>query len=126
MEFSLKYYFLTFDYANTSNGYPTKEDYYNIISFQFKKFNISLTDEIYPVKCFEFKHKSNKYPNWLHWHGIIQTYKYIPFKNAQCQNWSIKYVRITTLKKLAFYAGYIQKNKVDYVDLPSYNNMGEH
>lgn len=111
------YYFLTCDYACTSKGLPTKKLYYEFIAWQFTRFNLSLTDNDYPVKCFEYKHKSKKYPLWLHWHGIVQTNKLVPYILAACPNLSVKYVRIYNMKTMAFYAGYIQKQKTDYVDI---------
>ncbi len=121
----LRYYFLTIDHCNTSNGYPTKDQYYKIIAYQFNKFKLDLTDENHPIKCFEHKHKSLTYPKWLHFHCIVHTYLYVPFSQAQCKDWSLKYIRITNLKAMARIAGYIQKNKIDSIDIKEIHPDGE-
>lgn len=115
----LKYYFLTLDYCNTSTVAPTIEMYHNIIKYQFDKFASNLTPN--KLQCFEYKRKSKKFPEWLHYHCILQTYLYVSFSEAQCENWSIKYIRINDMKAMANFAGYICKDKIDIIDVNKYN-----
>ncbi len=112
-----KYYFLTLDYANTSCGPPTKAMYQDVLHFQYDKFKLSPSNLAYPLECYEHKHKSKEYPKWLHYHTIVKTFKYIPYLKTKCPNWSIKYIRINTLEDMAAYAGYIQKDKLDKIDI---------
>jgi len=123
---TLAYYFLTLDYCNTQNGPPTKQMYLDLIKLQFDRFALAYTNpvefatEVHPIECFEYKHKSKKHPEWLHYHCIVQTYLYIKFKEAQVKNWSIKYIKINSLPEMARVAGYIQKDKIDKIYINKY------
>lgn len=115
----LYYYFLTLDYACTDSE-PTKIMYEHSIKDQFKRFALSYTHKKYPIRCYEFKHKSKKYPEWLHYHCIVQTYLFVDFKECQRKNWSVKYIRINNLDDMSSYAGYIMKDKIDKIDINKY------
>ncbi len=116
---SYLYYFLTIDYAKTDQA-PTVEMLEDILSQQFEKFALSFTNTKYPLKCQEYKHKSKKYPEWIHYHCIVKTYLWVDYKEAQIKNWSIKYIRITDFQDMATYAGYIQKDKIDKIWINKY------
>lgn len=108
------YYFLTIDKCNTESM-PTKPLYNGIINALLLRNN---AEAVSPrLSCFEYKHKSLKYPKWLHYHGIIYTEKYQMYTGWRQPGYSIKLLLVKTMADMCRIAGYIQKDKIDLSDL---------
>ncbi len=106
------YYFLTIDQATTKKS-PTKKTYYNTLVKLRKIANFSNTN----IKCYEHKHKSKKFPKWLHYHCIIRTERIISFRSFQVKGFSVKIKLLRSTEDIIRTTVYIMKHKVDACDL---------
>ncbi len=115
------FYFLTIDKAVTSDGIKPTKDMYMDIFFKLKNITkISFTKGLYPIKCFELKEKGsikkkNKVYDWLHFHCIVICNTKVIYSTIK--GFSIVWKPIYDLQTMAFYAGYIQKDKIDKSEL---------
>ncbi len=111
------YYFLTIDKATTNDGIkPTKEMYEDIFFRIKEQCMIMYTDNVYPVKCFELKEKGSvrkktKVFDWLHYHSIVKSRLKVIY--PRIRGYSVVWKPINNLQTMAFYCGYIQKDKSD-------------
>lgn len=104
------YYFLTIDKCSTLTA-PSYELYNSIYDNLLLKNKCSKGTK--PIQCFEYKHKSVKYPNWLHFHSIISSNYYQKFTDWKIKGFSIKLIYIKTMDDMAKFSGYINKHKID-------------
>ncbi len=106
------YYFLTLD-KSTTNSYSSKHFYYKVLA---ELRRISLFQNT-GIKCYELKHKSKKYPYWLHFHCIIKTERIIDFRTFQSKGCSVNLKLLRSTLDIVRTAVYINKLKIDQSDL---------
>ncbi len=117
------YYFLTIDRAESKLRIkPTKEMYYNVFYKLQLRTKMDYTNLKFPVRCFEYKKKGsikkgNKVCDWLHYHCIVQCKTKVDYSQCVIKNYSIVWKPIHDLQTMSFYAGYINKDKSDKVDI---------
>ncbi len=116
------FYSLTLDKA-TTDTLPKKSDYIKEVKKLMKKikaYNISP----YPVQCFEEKHKSIRFPNWLHYHTLLVSHaSFIPYFFTKIPNYSVKLEKLYTPYLVAVWCGYIMKNKIDICNVVRHNTI---
>ncbi len=108
----LRFWSLTIDKCQTDK-YPTREDYKRPLERIMEKGNLSFTK--WKVSCFEYKHKSDKFPKWLHYHALLYNGKAnrINFKEIQTKGFSIRLDILPTQLDVGVWCGYCQKDKLD-------------
>ncbi len=113
------FYFLTIDKAHTKQGLATIVEYDTLFKKICREHNVHLTDNKYPVQCYEYKSKGRgiyKTNKWIHYHVIVKGQR-VYFNSVSYEGYSVKFIRIIDMQDLAIYAGYIQKNMKDEVYL---------
>lgn len=104
------HYLLTIDKCKT-DCIPLVQDYAEVFKYLVNKVPFVFTK----IQCYEFKHKSKKFPKWLHFHGIIQT-KYFrlgDFKKVRYKGFHINVKYLSRKKDIIQATRYINKDKVD-------------
>ena len=107
----MKYYFITIDKCITCKKLPTMLEYHNLLTELEDKCKFYRNH--LPVECFEYKHKSKKYPKWLHYHGIVESIGFVKYTEVKKKGYSIQVKLIKTMGDMLRIAGYINKDKKD-------------
>ncbi len=88
---------------------PTKTDILYVRNQFYEDFNANESN--FPVNCFEPKKNG-----WLHYHSTIFA-PYIDWQKVRYKGWSIKLKMLKTPFDIVNWCGYIQKHKIDKVDI---------
>lgn len=108
-------YFLTIDDPKV-NAHPSKKDLFKAAGLVRDKYELAPIVP-YPVHCFEWKY-TKKYGKRLHYHQLVRSKKFfIDYNDVELAGWSVKLEKLKTFYDVARVAGYIQKFKVDKVDI---------
>ncbi len=108
-----KFYAITID-KSTTERQPTHADYEKVIQSLQKCFGFK---NIYnKVEAYEIKRKSQRYPNWIHYHALWFTDNiFIKYTDCKVKGYSIKVKYLSKSLDVARWAGYVVKNKTDQI-----------
>jgi len=106
------YYALTIDKA-TTDTLLKKSGYIKLCKDIMLRCGLHAISP-YHIFAFEEKHKSERFPKWLHYHTLLWSYQsYVPYKQTKRKNYSIKLEKLKTSYDVANWAGYLCKQKID-------------
>ncbi len=110
----MHFYFITIDKCKLD--FPPKViDYEVIINSMSIEHGLDRGSK--HLECYEYKNKSEKYQNWIHYHGVFECYRTVKYTDIRFNGYSVKIKKINNLCDMRRIAAYINKEKIDKVDL---------
>ncbi len=106
------YYLLTIDKVSDLENKPSINSYLKILQILCKKFKFDISFPPRNIIIFEYKRS-----NWIHLHTIVQSEKYINYKDIKRKGYSVNLKYIRNMQMLGDVISYLLRNVKDEVQI---------
>lgn len=116
-----QYYAYTIDKATTKSD-TSKQELHDVTMRLMNQFHLH-HNKYFRVEAYELKKPTKRFPKGrLHYHALLHSFSYnyhnrLNYIDVKCKGYSIKVRLLSKPQDIAEWAGYVQKDKIDFCDI---------